>query len=111
MARVKSGKAATDFFGVSGYGQKFVYVVDCSGSMSERQKFERAVYELLQSIEQLKKDQEYFVIFYNHQSFPMDAPGLVGPRRRNLKRRAIGWRTRGRKAARFRSLRYWRHSG
>jgi von Willebrand factor type A domain len=74
----KGGKAATNFFGVNGYGQTFVYVVDCSGSMSEGHKFERAVYELLQSIEQLKSDQRYFVIFYNHQSFPLDAPGLVG---------------------------------
>jgi hypothetical protein len=74
----KNGKAATNFFGVSGYGQTFVYVVDCSGSMSEGHKFERAVYELLQSIEQLKSDQRYFIIFYNHRSFPMDAAGLVG---------------------------------
>ncbi len=67
------GKAATDFFGVSGYGQVFVYVVDCSGSMSEEGKFERARYELLHSIEQLNEDQRYYVIFYNHSSFPMEA--------------------------------------
>jgi hypothetical protein len=73
----KAGKASTDFFGISGYGQKFVYVVDCSGSMRENGKFERAVYELLHSIEQLQSDQEYFVIFYNHNTYPMDEPGLV----------------------------------
>jgi von Willebrand factor type A domain len=72
-----SGKAATKFFGVDGYGQKFVYVVDCSGSMRDNGKFERAVYELLQSIEQLQDDQQYYIIFYNHQSYPMEAKGLV----------------------------------
>jgi hypothetical protein len=72
-----SGKAATDFFGIDGYGQSFVYVVDCSGSMNENDKFERARYELLQSIEQLNKDQSYFVIFYNHQAHPMEGNRLL----------------------------------
>ncbi|MEX0642521.1 MAG: hypothetical protein WD468_07460 [Pirellulales bacterium] len=73
----QTGKAATEFFGIGGYGQKFVYVVDCSGSMRENGKFERAVYELLQSIEQLQSDQEYSIIFYNQSAYPMDEPGLV----------------------------------
>jgi von Willebrand factor type A domain len=72
-----SGKAATEFFGIGGYGQSFVYVVDCSGSMNENGKFERARYELLQSIEQLNKDQSYFVIFYNHEAHPMQGNRLV----------------------------------
>ncbi len=72
-----SGKAATEFFGIGGYGQSFVYVVDCSGSMNQNGKFERARYELLQSIEQLNKDQSYFVIFYNHQAHPMEGGRLV----------------------------------
>jgi hypothetical protein len=72
-----SGKAATEFFGIGGYGQSFVYVVDCSGSMNENGKFERARYELLQSIEQLSKDQSYFVIFYNHEAHPMEGGRLV----------------------------------
>jgi von Willebrand factor type A domain len=67
-----TAKASTDFFGISGYGQTFVYVVDCSGSMNQNGKFERARYELLHSIEQLNKDQRYFVIFYNHQTHPME---------------------------------------
>jgi hypothetical protein len=62
-----------EFFGIGGYGQTFVYVVDCSGSMSERGKLERAIYELLHSIEQLASDQRYFVIFYSDAAYPMDA--------------------------------------
>lgn len=72
-----SGKKATEFFGIHGYGQSFVYVVDCSGSMNQNGKFERARYELLQSIEQLNKDQSYFVIFYNHEAHPMEGNHLV----------------------------------
>jgi hypothetical protein len=68
-----AGQAATEFFGIGGYGQAFVYVVDCSDSMNERGKFGRARYELLRSIEQLASDQRYFVIFYNDGAYPMDA--------------------------------------
>jgi hypothetical protein len=67
-----SSKAATEFFGIGGYGQVFVYVVDCSGSMNDNDKFDRARYELLKSIEQLGKDQQYYVIFYNHTMYPME---------------------------------------
>src|SRR5688572_809241 len=64
---------SAQFFGIGGYGQTFVYVVDCSDSMNEGGKFERAIYELLQSIEQLDSDQRYFVIFYSDAAYPMDA--------------------------------------
>lgn len=68
-----STKAATEFFGIGGYGQIFVYVVDCSDSMNENDKFNRARYELLHSIEQLGSDQRYYVVFYNDKAYPMDA--------------------------------------
>jgi hypothetical protein len=73
----KSSKAATDFFGIEGYGQTFVYVVDCSDSMNDSGKFDRARYELLQSIEQLSSDQRYFIFFYNDRTYPMDGNGPV----------------------------------
>lgn len=69
----KYGRASTDFFGIGGYGQTFVYVVDASDSMNDHGKFERARYELLRSIEQLNSDQRFFVIFYNTGAYPMDA--------------------------------------
>jgi hypothetical protein len=64
---------SAEFFGIGGYGQTFVYVVDASDSMNVMGKFDRARYELLQSIEQLSSDQRYFVIFYNDGAYPMDA--------------------------------------
>jgi hypothetical protein len=64
---------SAEFFGIGGYGQTFVYVVDASDSMNVMGKFDRARYELLQSIEQLSSDQRYYVIFYNDRAYPMDA--------------------------------------
>jgi hypothetical protein len=81
-------RAATQFFGIGGYGQSFVYVVDCSDSMNERGKFDRARYELLQSIEQLASDQRYFVIFFNDGPHPMDADQLVQATRDQVARTA-----------------------
>jgi hypothetical protein len=77
---------ATEFFGLGGSGNSFVYVVDCSGSMGENQKLERACYELLQSIEQLGDDQRYFIIFYNDGAYPMDADRPVLATRNQFER-------------------------
>jgi hypothetical protein len=65
------------FFGIGDSGKSFVYVVDCSDSMNERNKFRRAKYELMHSLEQLSSDQRYFVIFYSEGAYPMDADGPV----------------------------------
>ena len=73
-----------EFFGVSGYGGSFVYVVDVSGSMNEGDKYRRARDELLRSIEHLREDQRYFVIFYNHASYPMDASEPILATREHL---------------------------
>jgi len=72
-----STKASTDFFGIGGYGKSFVYVVDASDSMNDRNKFQRARYELLRSIEQLGSEQRYYVIFFNERAYPMDADAPV----------------------------------
>jgi hypothetical protein len=75
---------ATEFFGIGGYGKTFVYVVDASDSMNENGKFERARYELLQSIEQLKSDEKFFVIFYNTGAYPMDADNPLSATQDNI---------------------------
>lgn len=86
----KGSKAATEFFGIGGYGQTFVYVVDCSGSMRMRGKFDRARYELLQSIEQLNSDQRYFVIFYSDGAYPMNADEPVFATEKDIAR-TVRW--------------------
>ncbi|MCC7476500.1 MAG: VWA domain-containing protein [Pirellulales bacterium] len=82
------GKAAARFFGIGGYGQTFVYVVDASSSMGDRGKFDRARYELLQSIEQLQGDQRYFIVFYSDREYPMDAEAPLEANQRNFARTA-----------------------
>lgn len=55
------------------------YVVDCSGSMAG-DKFQAVCLKLAESILALKRDQEFFVVFFNNSFFPMTgsaAPKLV----------------------------------
>jgi hypothetical protein len=85
-----NGQASTEFFGIGGYGETFVYVVDASGSMNQRGKFERACYELLQSIEQLSSDQRYYVIFYNDNAYPMEADEPVFANEKEIAR-TVSW--------------------
>jgi hypothetical protein len=77
-------RASTDFFGIGGYGQTFVYVVDASDSMNDNGKFVRARYELLRSIEQLGREQKFFVIFYNEGAYPMDSDAPLVASKENI---------------------------
>jgi hypothetical protein len=81
-----STQGAAEFFGVGGYGKSFVYVVDCSGSMREDGKFERAKYELLHSIEQLSEDQRYFIVFFSDDAYPMPSHELIQANEDNFAR-------------------------
>ena len=55
------------FFGISSYGKKFVFVIDCSGSM-KGSRWRRAVSELRQAISGLDEQQEFLVLLYNTQT-------------------------------------------
>jgi hypothetical protein len=61
------------FFGIRAEGQRFVYVVDCSGSMTGA-PYDRASQELVRSLAALSKTQEFFVILYSDDSYPMFFP-------------------------------------
>lgn len=56
---------ATQFCGVDGGGSHFVYLVDSSGSMGAG--FQSARTELLNSIDQLKPDQRFYVVFFDEE--------------------------------------------
>lgn len=75
LVSVDTGGAA-GFFGLSAGGSGFVYVIDCSGSMSD-DKLTAALSELNRSIRALDKDQKFFIIFYNDTSIPMNAETLT----------------------------------
>jgi hypothetical protein len=76
------GDGAANFFGIVGTGKTFVYVLDCSDSMNDSDRFRRARDELVYSIEKLRPDQNFFVILYNDGAMPMDAddPAPATPR-------------------------------
>ena len=64
MKSLKSDtKMKSQFCGVDGGGSHFVYLVDSSGSM--RDGFQSARTELLASIDQLKPDQRFYVVFFD----------------------------------------------
>jgi hypothetical protein len=68
----------SSFFGIESAGQFFVYVVDCSESMIDEDRFARATIELRRSVLALKQPQRFEVIFYNKTAIPM--PGGPKPR-------------------------------
>jgi hypothetical protein len=61
------GKVTTQVFGVSGTGNKFVYVFDRSDSMSgfEERPIKAARQELLKSLDSLNESNQFQIVFYN----------------------------------------------
>lgn len=62
--------AKAKFFGIRSYGKKFVFVIDCSGSMKGR-RWRRAVVELKQAVDGLEENQEFLVLLYNTRTTVM----------------------------------------
>lgn len=68
----------TSFFGLRAQGRFFVYVIDCSESMIDEDRFARATMEVRRSVLALQAPQQFEVIFYNEGPIPM--PGGPQPR-------------------------------
>ena len=60
-----------------GSGARFVYVIDCSGSMIGHNAMQSAKNELLSSLRTLNRSQQFQIIFYNMRQKWMKAPGNV----------------------------------
>jgi len=58
------------FFGMQATGNRFVYVVDVSGSMFPPRRL-RAMTELLRSIDQLRANQEFYVVLFGSSTVRM----------------------------------------
>ncbi len=58
------GRSKAKFFGIKSYGKRFVFVIDCSGSM-KGSRWRRAVEELRYAVNGLERDQEFLVLLYN----------------------------------------------
>ncbi len=65
------GGGGTSFFGKTVNATRFVYVIDCSGSMSDNNALGVAKNELLASLERLEPTQQFQIIFYNQHPFAM----------------------------------------
>jgi hypothetical protein len=61
----------TSFFGIRAEGQLIIYFVDCSGSMIDEDRLDRAKSELRRSVNALQPPQRFKVIFYNDRPVPM----------------------------------------
>ena len=66
-----------EFFGVVARGDRFVYVVDCSGSMIG-EKFDAARHEVLRSAHNLLAYQKFYVIFFSDEAYPMFSDPVSG---------------------------------
>jgi hypothetical protein len=89
-------KEGVEFFGTHAYGDKFVYVLDVSGSMGagNGRRMERARVELIRSINDLQPHHSFFVVVYNNHAFNMfDNLGQarLRPATRENKRKAARW--------------------
>ncbi len=62
-----SGVGSTKFFDIRDTGKRFVYVVDCSSSMTGYEAIRAAKAELIASLESLDARQQFQVIFYNEK--------------------------------------------
>jgi hypothetical protein len=68
-----------EFFGTVAYGDRFVYILDISGSMNdgatgpprEGCRFLRACKELIQSINELREDQWFYVLLFSDHTVRM----------------------------------------
>lgn len=77
------------FFGQTGRGSRFVFVIDRSGSMKGG-RFDAARFELIKSIRGLGDHESFSVVFYDSRATPMPADGMVDATEAN-KNQFIEW--------------------
>jgi len=80
----------TEFFGATERASSFAYVIDYSGSMSNKNALRIAKSELLSSLDRLPPDARFTVIFYNIRATVFadenGTPGLMPATRENKER-------------------------
>jgi len=96
QAGLPGGKPAATFFGSVASGNHLVYVVDASTSMNEGggRRFDRALTELLRSIDGLRHDQYFYVLFFSSKTrrlFDETTPPRWLPATDDNKRKLRGW--------------------
>jgi hypothetical protein len=75
--RRRGSRGSTPFFGIVDVGSRFVYLIDCSGSMYSHNAMGAAKNELLKSLRTLNRFQQFQIVFYNTDQKWLKAPGKV----------------------------------
>jgi len=79
------------FFGLRAQGRFFVYVIDCSESMIDEDRFARATMEVRRSVLALQAPQQFEVIFYNEDPTPMPGGPMPRPADARSKNQLMSW--------------------
>ena len=87
------GKSAR-FFGAGAVGTKFVFIIDCSGSMDEEYRWDTAKRELRDAVGGLTRKQKYYVFLYNSHAYGMTTkrPKLL-PAIKSTRKKTFDWLT------------------
>ena len=81
-----SGFAGTTFFGARATGKRFAFIVDKSGSMNAQGKMERAMRELLRSVEALPDFAQFRVLLFDTQATVFPDRGFAKARESEVAR-------------------------
>jgi hypothetical protein len=73
----RGSRGTTPFFGIVDVGSRFVYVIDCSGSMYSHDAMGAAKRELLRSLHTLNRFQQFQIVFYDTEQRWLKVPGNV----------------------------------
>ena len=66
-----SGGGGTTFFGVAARGSRFAYIVDVSGSMSERGKLPQLKRELVSTLDKLPPGAQFLILLFQSETNPL----------------------------------------
>lgn len=83
----------TSFFGTPARANRIVFLVDNSGSMKQG-RMETTLFELARSVDALDEKQDFYVVFYSDQAYPMLYPNSVMeplPATKENKQRLYDW--------------------
>ena len=76
MAEAEEEESSSGFFGIKATGNRIVYVIDMSPSMSSamgsqlfgrQRRYDRAISEVISSVGQLTEDQQFYVIMFCYE--------------------------------------------
>ena len=70
------GHGGTSFFGKTLAVDSIAYVIDASGSM-QGARFRRARQELVKALKEMRPEQQFYIVFYTDQTYPLYWPNSV----------------------------------